>query len=101
VAQITPKRFVLQTGAKNYGLHLGPHRTPATESDPRVLLQPNFYYPQEDIVFEYCQKHDIGWNVIMPGWIIGAVTGGAMNALNPLAVYAVSYSVSISTADPF
>lgn len=91
-AKITPQRFVLQTGAKNYGPHIGPYRTPATESDPRVLLEPNFYYPQEDIVWEYCRKHDIGWNVICPAWIIGAVTGAAMNFLHPLAIYAVSRS---------
>jgi hypothetical protein len=32
-----PRRFVLQTGAKHYGLHLGPPLTAEAESDP--LLQ--------------------------------------------------------------
>ncbi len=45
IARITPKRFLLQTGAKNYGVHIGPARTPMVESDPRVTLEPNFYYP--------------------------------------------------------
>ncbi|KAK6429078.1 hypothetical protein LTR95_014777 [Oleoguttula sp. CCFEE 5521] len=88
LAKITPKRFVLQTGAKNYGVHLGPHRSPATESDPRVTLAPNFYYPQEDILYKYCEAHNIGWNIICPAWILGAVTGAAMNILLPLAIYA-------------
>ncbi|KAK5137165.1 hypothetical protein LTR08_000670 [Meristemomyces frigidus] len=87
-AKITPKRFLLQTGAKDYGIHLGPIRTPAVESDPRVTLEPNFYYPQEDMLFQYCQKTGAHWNVICPAWVIGAVNNAAMNALHPLAVYA-------------
>lgn len=46
LANLTPKRVLLQTGAKNYGVHLGRARTPYVESDPRVTLEPNFYYPQ-------------------------------------------------------
>ena len=87
-ANIVPKRFCLQTGAKNYGVHLGRARTPFVESDPRPGIEPNFYYPQEDLLFEYSKKHNIGWNVICPAWIIGAVNNAAMNALHPLAVYA-------------
>ncbi|KAK5690657.1 hypothetical protein LTR97_012213 [Elasticomyces elasticus] len=87
-ADITPKRFLLQTGAKNYGAHLGPARTPHVESDPRVMIGINFYYLQEDLLYQYCKKHDVSWNVICPAWIIGAVNSAAMNALHPLAVYA-------------
>ena len=47
LASLQPKRILLQTGAKNYGVHLGRARAPYIESDPRVLLEPNFYYPQE------------------------------------------------------
>ena len=89
-ANIRPSRIVLQTGAKNYGVHLGPARTPFTESDPRVKLEPNFYYPQEDILYKYCKSHpSTSWNIICPAWVIGAVNNAAMNALHPLAVYAV------------
>jgi len=42
LASVTPKRIVLQTGAKNYGVHLGPALPPAVESDPRVMIEPNF-----------------------------------------------------------
>ncbi|TKA29767.1 hypothetical protein B0A50_03131 [Salinomyces thailandicus] len=88
LAEIKPKRFMLQTGAKNYGVHLGPTKVPQEESDPRVALEPNFYYPQEDIVGEYCRETGCGWNVCMPGPILGAVPDAAMNAAFPLAVYA-------------
>lgn len=87
VASIQPKRFMLQTGAKNYGGHLGPTKLPQEESDPRVTLEPNFYYPQEDIVAKYCKETGCGWNVCMPGPILGAVPDAAMNAAFPLAVY--------------
>ena len=41
---------VLQ-GTKAYGVHQGPSKTPAKESDPRYL-PPNFYYAQEDFLRE-------------------------------------------------
>lgn len=89
LADITPKRFMLQTGAKNYGVHLGPTRVPQEETDPRVELEPNFYYPQEDIVSAYTRSTpSTGWNICMPGPILGAVPDAAMNAAFPLAVYA-------------
>jgi hypothetical protein len=69
LAGIKPNRFLLQTGAKNYGIHLGASLTPQIESDPRVTLEPNFYYPQEDMLWEYCRQNPgIGWNVIRPAW---------------------------------
>ena len=46
-------------------------RTPFVESDPRVELEPNFYYPQEDVLYEYTKRNNIGWNIICPAWIIG------------------------------
>lgn len=87
-ADIKPKRIMLQTGAKNYGLHLGSTALPQEESDPRVTLEPNFYYPQEDFLWSYCEKHGIEWNVCMPSFILGAVPDAAMNVCFPLAVYA-------------
>lgn len=87
-AEIKPKRFLLQTGAKNYGLHLGPCVTPQHENDPRVLLENNFYYAQEDLLFEYCRRQGVGWNVTMPSTILGAVRDAAMNVVFPLGVFA-------------
>lgn len=71
LANLHPKRFLLQTGAKNYGGHIGRFRTPCIESDPQPSqLQPNFYYPQEEILFDYCEQHpETEWNVIMPYWM--------------------------------
>lgn len=92
IADITPKRFMLQTGAKNYGGHHGPTKLPQEETDPRVEIpdEPNFYYSQEDSVFKFSSESNgaTGWNVLMPGPIIGAVPDAAMNAAFPLAVYA-------------
>jgi hypothetical protein len=87
---LSPKRILLQTGAKNYGVHLGRARAPCIESDPQPKhLEPNFYYPQEELLFKYCQDHpETGWNVVMPAWIIGATANAQMNALHPFAVYA-------------
>jgi hypothetical protein len=87
-AEITPRRFMLQTGAKKYGGHLGPTKVPQEESDPRVDLEPNFYYPQEDLLFEYSNTTGCGWSICMPGPITGAVPDAAMNYAYPLAVFA-------------
>ncbi|KAL9088197.1 MAG: hypothetical protein Q9165_006324 [Trypethelium subeluteriae] len=104
LANLRPARFMLQTGAKYYGVHLGPVKQPQEEDvDPRVELEPNFYYPQEDAVFAYCRdaeeeeakgeeggsaQRECGWAVGMPGAILGAVPDAAMNLCYPLAVYA-------------
>jgi hypothetical protein len=79
---------MLQTGAKNYGIHLGPAENPQEETAPRVTLEPNFYYPQEDFLWDFCKKHSIDWNVCMPAGILGAVPDAAMNLVFPLGVYA-------------
>ncbi|OJJ57292.1 hypothetical protein ASPSYDRAFT_1049617 [Aspergillus sydowii CBS 593.65] len=89
LAQTVPKRVLLQLGAKYYGVHLGPSTVPQEESDPRVLIEPNFYYPQEDYLVKFAQHHNIGWSVIRPSWIPGAVPDAAMNLCLPLAIYAV------------
>ena len=89
LAKITPKRFLLQTGAKNYGPHIGRTRNPAIESDPQPShLEPNFYYPQEKSVFKFCKDNNTSWNVIRPAWVLGAVNNAQMNALHPFAIYA-------------
>jgi hypothetical protein len=85
-AQIRPKRFLLQTGAKNYGVHLGPALAPYEESDPRVMIEPNFYYPQEDILWEYSKRVGVPWNVTRPSMILGAVEDAAMNVAHPVRI---------------
>lgn len=88
LADIKPKRFLLQTGAKQYAYNCGAALAPSEESDPRVHVEPNFYYLQEDILFEYCKKHGVEWNVTRPCHILGAVPSAAMNFVYLLAVYA-------------
>lgn len=92
IAKIAPKRFMLQTGAKSYGVHQGLTKLPQEEDDPRVDIdgEPNFYYPQEDSLWEFCEESggQTGWNVHMPGAILGGVPDAAMNVAFPLAVYA-------------
>ncbi|KAF2659927.1 NAD dependent epimerase/dehydratase family protein-like protein [Lophiostoma macrostomum CBS 122681] len=88
LAGIKAKRIMLQTGAKNYGVHLGPAATPQEEHHPRITLEPNFYYPQEDYLFDFCATHSITYNVCMPSFILGAVPDAAMNLVYPLGIYA-------------
>ncbi|KAH6714614.1 NAD dependent epimerase/dehydratase family protein [Leptodontidium sp. MPI-SDFR-AT-0119] len=78
-----------RTGAKNYGVHLRLVHSPAIESDPRVLIEPNFYYVQEDMLFEYCRENNVKWNIVRSASILGAVEGAAMNSVYALAVYIV------------
>lgn len=81
---------MLQTGGKNYGVHQGHVNVPLTEGAPRVELEPNFYYTQEDLLVKYSQTHPgVSYNVTMPQWILAAVAGTDMTIFYPLAVYAV------------
>ncbi|KAF2092877.1 hypothetical protein NA57DRAFT_61983 [Rhizodiscina lignyota] len=87
-SSLQPKRFMLQTGAKNYAFHIGPATNPSFESDPRVNIETNFYYPQEDSLFEYCRDQNVGWNVVRPSYIIGAAQDSALNHLVGFSIYA-------------
>ncbi|CAK7235566.1 hypothetical protein SBRCBS47491_009336 [Sporothrix bragantina] len=86
-ASLTPKRFLLQTGAKHYGFHIGPATNPSFESDPRIEVEPNFYYPQEDALSAFCKETGSTWNVVRPSYIIGAVRDSALNHMVGLAIY--------------
>ncbi|TKA33107.1 hypothetical protein B0A50_00660 [Salinomyces thailandicus] len=99
IASIRPKRILLQTGGKNYGGHIGRARTPYIESDPQPKeISQNFYYPQEDLLLDYCKEHpECGWNVIRPFAVIGAVPSAGMNTFLPFAVLA---SVSAKKDEP-
>ncbi|KAL0929869.1 nad dependent epimerase dehydratase family protein [Colletotrichum truncatum] len=89
LADIKPTRFILQTGGKNYGMHIGRAPTPKLESDPQPRhLAPNFYYHQEDLLKAFCERTGTKWNVIRPAAIIGSSTHAAMNTFYRFAVYA-------------
>ena len=71
--------------------------TPFLESSPR-LPGPNFYYAQEDVLFEYAAKRGFTWTVHRPHSMIGLAIGNAMNMAVTLAVYA---SICRETGRPF
>jgi nucleoside-diphosphate-sugar epimerase len=81
------QRIVLVEGAKWYGAHLGPYKTPAKESDPRVL-PPNFYYDQEDYLAARASRGGGTWAAVRPSGICGFAVGNPMNVATALAVYA-------------
>jgi len=71
--------------------------TPFLESSPR-LPGPNFYYAQEDVLFEMAERRGFTWSVHRPHTMIGYVIGNAMNMAVTLAVYA---SICKHTGRPF
>ena len=94
-AALTGKPLVhaaLVTGTKHY---LGPFEaygqtnaeTPFREDNPR-LPGLNFYYTQEDILFEAAAKGGFDWTVHRSHTVIGYARGNAMNMGVTLAVYA-------------
>jgi nucleoside-diphosphate-sugar epimerase len=77
------ERIVLFQGAKAYGVHLGPFKTPAIETDPRHM-PPNFYYDQED----FLRSRRTAWTVLRPDVVCGFAIGNPMNLAMVMAVYA-------------
>lgn len=71
--------------------------TPFLESTPR-LPGPNFYYDQEDVLFEMAKARSFTWSVHRPHSMIGFAIGNAMNMAVTLAVYA---SICKHTGRPF
>jgi nucleoside-diphosphate-sugar epimerase len=97
------KHAALVTGLKHY---LGPFEayaqgnvplTPFREEQGRQPVD-NFYYEQEDRVFEAARRHGFGWSVHRPHTIIGYALGNAMNMGVTLAVYA---TLCKQTGQPF
>ena len=92
----------LVTGTKQY---LGPFEaygqtsaeTPFREDTPRLPGE-NFYYTQEDRLFEAAARGGFSWSVHRPHSMIGYALGNAMNMGVTLAVYA---SLCKETGAPF
>lgn len=86
------RHVALVTGLKHY---LGPFEsygkvkpdTPFSEDQPRLPYR-NFYYVQEDILFESAARHGFTWSVHRPHTLIGWALGNAMNMGVTLAAYA-------------
>ena len=81
------RKVVLIEGAKFYGAHLGPYKTPAKETDPRHM-PPNFYYNQEDYLNERSVGKAWSWTALRPSSICGFAVGNPMNMATVIAVYA-------------
>ncbi len=88
-----PRHVALVTGLKHY---LGPFeaygkgtlpQTPFREEQGRLDVE-NFYYAQEDEVFEAAKRDGFTWSVHRPHTVIGLAVGNAMNMGTTLAVYA-------------
>ncbi|WP_170386194.1 SDR family oxidoreductase [Ruegeria atlantica] len=96
------KHVALVTGTKHY---LGPFEayaqgrpyTPFLEDQPRLPGE-NFYYEQEDEIFDAAEKRGFTWSVHRPHTMIGYTLGNAMNMAVTLAVYA---SICAETGRPF
>ncbi len=74
-------------GAKAYGCHFGPYKTPAKETDPRHL-PPNFYFDQEDLLIERQKGKRWSWSALRPSLVCGPALGHPMNMSTAIAVYA-------------
>ncbi|MEG9249605.1 SDR family oxidoreductase [Arthrobacter sp. Soc17.1.1.1] len=77
----------LYQGGKAYGAHLGYFNTPARERDAR-LIQPNFYYDQEDILRAAGAERGFHATMLRPEGVVGYAVGNPMNILMVIAVYA-------------
>jgi nucleoside-diphosphate-sugar epimerase len=85
------RHAALVTGLKHY---MGPFEaygtgevrdTPFHEDEPRLSV-PNFYYAQEDELWESAERHGFSWSVHRSHTIIGHAVGNAMNMGMTLAV---------------
>ncbi|SDS74127.1 Nucleoside-diphosphate-sugar epimerase [Halopseudomonas xinjiangensis] len=96
------KHASLVTGTKQYlgsfeAYGSGRIETPFRESEPRVPGD-NFYYAQEDVLFDAAKRYNFAWNVHRPHTVIGYARGNVMNMGTTLAVYA---SICKATGQPF
>ena len=99
----TVRHVALVTGLKHY---LGPFEsygkgtlpaTPFREEQGRLDVE-NFYYAQEDELFEAAEREGFGWSVHRPHTVIGYAVGNAMNMGVTLAAYA---TICRDTGRPF
>ena len=96
------QHVALTTGLKHY---LGPFEayalskpdTPFREEQERLPYE-NFYYDQEDILWEFAADDAFTWSVHRPHTVIGWAIGNAMNMGVTLAVYA---AIARETERPF
>ena len=83
----TLERVILVQGGKYYGVHLGLHKTPSKETDPRTL-PPNFYYAQQDFLADLQKGKSWNYTCLRPEAVIGHAEGIPLNTASLVAVYA-------------
>lgn len=96
------RHVALTTGLKHY---LGPFEayalaqpdTPFREDQERLPYE-NFYYVQEDILWDHADRVGFTWSVHRPHTVIGWAIGNAMNMGVTLAIYA---EICRETGRPF
>jgi nucleoside-diphosphate-sugar epimerase len=76
----------LMHGAKWYGPHLGPYKTPAREDDPR-LAAPMFYYDQQDWLDALQRGKSWTWSALRPHGIWGFAVASPVSQLTILGTY--------------
>ena len=81
------KHVHLVQGSKYYGSDLGPYKTPAKESDPRIT-ENNWYYAQEDFVVERSRGQAWSWSASRPHAICNGDLGIYRSIPRVIAVYA-------------
>lgn len=81
------ERVLLMQGVKAYGVHIGPFKTPAQETDPRHM-PPNFYYNQEDYMREAQKGKSWSWTILRPDVVCGFSIGNPMNIAMVIGTYA-------------
>jgi nucleoside-diphosphate-sugar epimerase len=74
-------------GAKQYGYHMGPYKTPAREDDP-PCRPAYFYEAQHNHVLKHQQGKSWTWSTTRPGAVSGYGNGARINLMTVLAVYA-------------
>lgn len=74
-------------GSKVYGSDLGPYRTPARESDPRVSPS-NWYYAQEDLLVERSRGRGWSWSASRPHGVCEGTQAIPRSIANMIGVYA-------------
>ena len=102
IAAAPLRHAALVTGLKHYLGSFDDYanvkpQTPFLEASPH-LAGPNFYYDQEDVLFESAKARGFTWSVHRPHTMIGFVVGNAMNMAVTLAIYA---SICKHTGRPF
>ena len=74
-------------GSKVYGSDLGPYRTPAKESDPRVTPS-NWYYAQEDLLRARSAGAAWTWSASRPHGVCEGQHAIARSIANMIGIYA-------------